>query len=123
MPGIVEEEQVAHLVQVDLLPEVVCERLERPQAAPAELDVHGVGELRAHASRGLARRAGSELVLLQQDHVRHARTGQVVGGAEPHHAAADDHHRGTGRKLDSRHPPSLACGTVQDKRRKLWVNQ
>jgi hypothetical protein len=72
--GPVEQEEVADLVEVDLLPELLPEGLERPQAAQAELDVHHVGELRPHATGRLARRPGTELVLLDQRHVAGRRT-------------------------------------------------
>ena len=65
----VEQEQVADLVQVDLLAELLAERLEGPQAAQAELDVDRVGELRAHPAGRLAGRPGPELVLLDEHHV------------------------------------------------------
>ena len=99
MLGLLQEEQVAHLVQVDLLVERVLERLERPQAAQPELDVHRIGELRANATSSLAGGAGSELALLQQDDVGDSGASEVIGGAEAHDAAADDHDGGAGRKL------------------------
>ena len=68
--GSLQEEQVADLVQVDLLAEGGLERLERLQAARAELDVDGVGELGAHPAGGLAGGTGAELALLDQDDVR-----------------------------------------------------
>ena len=64
-----QQEQVADLVQVDLLAERLLERLERAQAASPELDVDPVGELGANATGGLAGGAGPELALLDQDDV------------------------------------------------------
>ncbi len=68
--GLLQEEQVADLVQVDLLVEGRLERLERVQAARPELDVDRVGELGAHTAGGLAGGTGAELALLDQDDVR-----------------------------------------------------
>jgi hypothetical protein len=96
--GPVEQEQVADLVQVDLLVEGVVERLERPQAAQAQLDVHRIGELRANTPRRLAGGPGAELALLDEDDIRDPGPGEVVGGAEPDDTATDDDHGGPGRK-------------------------
>ena len=68
MVGLVEQEQVADLVQVDLLVELLLERLEGVQASKAQLDVDRVGELGAHPAGRFAGRPGPELVLLHQDH-------------------------------------------------------
>ena len=67
--GPVEQEQVADLVQVDLLAELLPEPLEGLEAAPAELDVDRVGELRPDAAGRLAGGPGAELALLDQDDV------------------------------------------------------
>ena len=67
--------------------------LERVEAARAELHVERVGELRAHATRGLAGRAGAERVALDQQHVPHARLGEMEGDADAHDAAAHDDDR------------------------------
>ena len=137
--GLLQEEQVADLVQVDLLAERGLERLERAQAARPELDVDRVGELGAHPAGGLAGGTGAELALLDQDDVGDPGAGQVVGGAESHDTAADDHDGGAGRKCCRWHlSASSPCGveiavrrpgrtcaqpdpatTVQHKRRRL----
>ena len=101
--GLVEQEQVADLVQVDLLAELLLERLERPQAAQPELDVDRVGELRADAPGRLAGGPGPELVLLDQHHVADPGRGQVVGGAQADDAAADDDDGRVRREVGSWH--------------------
>ena len=55
-----------------------------------------------HQARGVPRRAGRQAVPLQQHDIGPAGLGQVIGDRAPDHAAADDHHSGTGRKTRQR---------------------
>lgn len=43
---------------------------------------------------GMPGRAAGQLALLDQQHIRPAFFGKVIGQTHPHHAAADDHHLG-----------------------------
>jgi hypothetical protein len=101
--GIVEQEEVADLVEVDLLTESLRERLEGPQTALPELDVDGVGELRAYATGCLAGRAGGELCLLDENDVTDAGGREVVRGTEADDATADDDDGRLGGELGSCH--------------------
>ena len=94
---VVEEEEVADLVQVDLLPEVAPEAFEGLEAVLAEPDVDLVGEARPHTTGGSAGRACAERSTLEQHDAFDAGSRQVVGGAQPHDAAADDDDVGGGR--------------------------
>ena len=106
--GPVEQKQVAHPVQVDLLSELGREPLEGRQAAEAELDVDGVRELGPYSAGRLAGRPGPQLSLLDQDHVTHPGPTEVVGRAQPDHPAADDDDRGLIRELaDHQSPHSM----------------
>ncbi len=89
--GARQEEQVARLLQPDVRARAVREVLVQLQAAVAEVDVRGVGELRAHSPDGLARAAGGELVGLQEQHV-HAVLGEVERHRRAQRAATDHHH-------------------------------
>ena len=101
--GLVEQEQVADLAQVDVLAELTLEGLERPQAPQPELDVDRVGELRAHSPGRPAGGAGPELVPLEQQHVRNPGPGQVVGRAQTDHAATHDDDGRARRELSNCH--------------------
>src|SRR4029450_4941624 len=92
--GPAEQEQVADPAEVDLVARAGAEGGERLQAARAELDVEGVGELGPHPAGGLAGGAGGQLVALDQQHLPDAGLGQVEGDAGAHHAAADHDHVG-----------------------------
>ncbi len=56
-------------MQVDHLPGAVREVLERVEAAHAEGDVDGVGELRSHAAGGLDGGAAAERAALEEQDV------------------------------------------------------
>jgi hypothetical protein len=90
---LVEKEQVADLVQVDLLVELFTEGLEGAQAALPELDVDPVRELCADTAGGLAGRAAAKGPAIEENHIFDARRGQVIGRADAHHATADHEHR------------------------------
>jgi hypothetical protein len=105
---LVEQEQVADLVQVDLLVELLLEVLEGLETPESELDVDPVGELGTHAAGGLAGRPGPELALLHEHDVANPGPGQVVGRAQPHHAPADDDDRRVCRELCCHHHPRSA---------------
>src|SRR5438034_1155740 len=85
---------MASPAEVDLVAGAAAEGGERLQAAGAEQDVEGVGELRPHPAGGLAGGAGGQLVALDQHHLADAGLGQVEGDAGAHHAAADHDHVG-----------------------------
>ena len=85
----VEQEQVADLVEVDLRARALAEARERLDAAQADRDVERVGELRAEAARGAARRSARELVALEEADVD-ARLGEMERDARADHAASDD---------------------------------
>ena len=89
----VEQEEVAHLVEVDLGAGSLAEARERLDAAQADRDVERVGELRADPTRGPARRAARELAALDEADVD-SRLGEVERGARPDHATSDDHDLG-----------------------------
>jgi hypothetical protein len=106
-----QEEQVADLVQVDLLTEQRGEIAEGLQTARSERDVHRIGELRPDAAGSLGRRARPQSASVHQDDVAHSPPGQVVGRAEPDHPAADDDDGGGGRDLapgSGHHDPQRA---------------
>ena len=108
-----EQEQVAHLLQVDLPAGAAAEVLERRQAALGQPHVQLVRELRAHAAGGLAGRAAAQLAALDQHRVGHAGLGQVEQDARAHHAAADHHDvGGAGQRCSSAWPLTLGCRVV-----------
>ena len=91
-------------MKVDLLTGPNGELLEGIEAAKAEGDVDGIGELGAHAASGLAGGSAAEVALLEKHYVRDACLREVEGDARSHDPAADDHHgRGIGQSVD-RHP-------------------
>ena len=93
-----QDEQVAHLLEVDLPAGSARELPERAKAPLGDLDVQRIGELRAHPARGSAGRSAPELLPLEQ-HDINAGLGQVKGDARSNHAAADDHDgRGGGKR-------------------------
>ncbi len=94
-----EQEEVAGLVQVDHLSGPVREVLERVEAAHAEGDVDGVGELRAHAAGRLHGGPAAQRPSLEEQDVGDAGLGEVEGDAGPHDAAADDDDPGRLRQL------------------------
>ena len=83
---VVEQEQVAVLLQVDLVAEA-AQLLDRPQRDP---DVQLVGELGAEAAGGLRRRPRGERVALEQDDPADAELAEVPGDRGTHRAPADD---------------------------------
>src|SRR6185436_11903968 len=88
-----EEEQVAVLMQVDRLADLVREPLEQSDRLNREADVRFVGELVADAAGVAARGPGGEqLLALDEDDVRDAAPSQVIGDARAHAPAANDHH-------------------------------
>ena len=70
---VVQQEQVAGLLELDLRAEALAERGELVDRAQRDADVQLVGELRADPAGGLARRAGRERLALEQDDVGDAR--------------------------------------------------
>ena len=113
--GLVEQEQVADLVQVDLLAEVLLEvsrrssgSAGRARCSPRRRTARALRRrpCRSNRSRGRPARAG---------HVADAGRGQVVGRAEPDHAAADDDDRSVRRKIRRcHHPPRFHRGCLGD---------
>src|SRR5262249_32129423 len=93
----VEEEEVAHLPEVDLGAGALAEPRERLDAPQSDRDVERIRELRANAPRGAARRACGELIALGEAHVA-AGLGEMERDARPDDAASDDHDAGYGRQ-------------------------
>jgi hypothetical protein len=87
---VAQHEQVPDRPQPDVDAHLVAEPAERRQAARAELDVRAVRELRPHAAQRLARRAGRQVVALQQHDAGHPGPRQVVRRAGAHDPAAHD---------------------------------
>ena len=112
--GSAQREQVARAVQVDLLPGPAEEVREQPEGALPEPDVELVGELRADATGGLRRRAGTERPAVEQQHVGDAGLGEVEGRADAHDAPTDDDDaRGGGQVAHaSRKPGSYGSSRV-----------
>ena len=88
-PG--QREQVADPVEVDLPAGPLAEPRERVEAAYGDADVQLVGELRPHAAGRSRGGAGCQRRPLEQQHVAHARLGEVERDAGTDHPAADDH--------------------------------
>ena len=106
-----QDEQVAHLLEVDLPSGTAGKFPEGAEAPLSDLDVQRIGELRSHAARRTARRSAPELRLLEQDHV-HAGLREVKGSARSDHPAADDHDGGAvGKRSEPRHPKFTPCAS------------
>ena len=88
---VVEQEEVARLLEVDLRADELGERGELVDRPERDAHVQLVRELGPDASGRLARGARGELVPLEEDDVRYAEGGEVVGDARAHDSAADDH--------------------------------
>ena len=97
-----DEEQVAVLDHVQRQPVGRFEPDDQRDARERQLDVHPARELVAEATRAATggARAEGELAFEEDDPSRTG-GGQMVGGADPDHSAADDHHVGS---------PRQACG-------------
>src|SRR5215470_15846458 len=95
-----DEEEVADLLEAGIDPELFGEVLEHLEALQGEADLRLRRELRADASRRLARGPATHGLALEDDHVPLAATGEVVRDAAANHAAPDDDHA---RRLWLRH--------------------
>ena len=89
---VVEQEEVSAAAQPDRLVHLFRKALHRRDARLRQLDVHRGRELVTDAARVEAGGAESEhLGALEDDDVRAAATGEMIGDARAHDAAADDH--------------------------------
>ena len=87
-----EEEQVAVLMKVDRLADLVSEPFQETDRFDGELDVRRVRELVAHAAGVPPGGAGGQQLLALDEHdVGDAAASEVVGDTRTHAPAADDH--------------------------------
>jgi hypothetical protein len=89
-----EQEQIADLMQVDLPSRALAEGAPRLERAQPDAHVQLVREHGPDAAGAAPGGARAELGALEQQHLLHARLGEVEGDARADHPAAHDHHRG-----------------------------
>jgi hypothetical protein len=93
----VEEEEVADLVDVDLVARALPEPRERLDAPQPERDVQRIRELSTKAAGGAARRSAGELALLDEADVD-VRLCEMERSARPDHSPSDDDDVGRSRE-------------------------
>src|ERR687891_665626 len=126
-----QQEQVAAELQADVLPELLGEPLQHPDALDRQPDVDLRGELMTDAPGAATRRhLAEERLPLQQHHVLHAPCREVVRRAGAHHAATDHHGVGRPRKVrahrdivsEARRPRSAWSMAQAALIRPMWLN-
>ena len=117
-PGVIEQEEVAVLMErdpgheLDVLADQRVPALELVQAAERQADVELVRELQAGAARRARGGAARQRLALEQHNVRDAPGGEMEGRAGAHRSPADDHDIRSRRRLahapDARRSPAGA---------------
>src|SRR5262249_40604919 len=97
-----EEEEIALLMQVDVLVDGFLESFPSANAVVGEPDVRLGRELLADAAGGVRGRAAADRVPLEHDDVRQPALRQRIGDGAAHDARADDHR--VRRRLHSASP-------------------